>query len=73
LQFTVDRNPHKQGRFLPGTHIPVFAPNRITDARPDWIVILPWNLREEIAAALAATRVWGARMVVPIPTLEVVE
>jgi hypothetical protein len=71
LDFTVDRNPYKHGRFLPGTHIPVFPVERLREARPDFILILPWNLRSEIAEQLAYAREWGARLVVPIPRLEV--
>jgi SAM-dependent methyltransferase len=71
LPFTVDRNPHKQGRYLPGTRIPVFAPDRIDYAKPDYVLILPWNLREEIQEQLAGIREWGGRFVVPIPELEV--
>jgi 2-polyprenyl-3-methyl-5-hydroxy-6-metoxy-1,4-benzoquinol methylase len=71
VDFTVDRNPYKQGMFLPGTHIPIRSPEALDDARPDLILILPWNLKEEIAAQLAYTREWGARCVVPIPEVEV--
>ena len=67
LEFTVDRSPHKQGKFLPGTHIPILAPEVIRDARPDYVVILPWNLRDEIVNQLAWIREWGGRFVVPIP------
>jgi SAM-dependent methyltransferase len=73
LEYTVDRSPYKQGRFLPGTRIPVHAPERLGATRPDWIVILPWNLRQEIADLLQPTREWGARLVVPIPVLEVID
>ena len=59
LEFTVDRNPHKHGKFLPGTHIPIYPPDTIDETRPDYIVILPWNLQHEIAAQLAYTRDWG--------------
>ncbi len=72
IEYTVDLSPHKQGRFLPGTRIPVHAPSRLAETRPDVIVILPWNLRDEIAASLAHTRAWGAQLVVPIPTVDVV-
>ncbi|GAA5110918.1 class I SAM-dependent methyltransferase [Pseudonocardia adelaidensis] len=72
LPFTVDRNPHKHGMHLPGTHIPVRPPERLAEVRPDYILILPWNLRAEIAQQLAYTREWGARLVVPIPRLEFV-
>ena len=71
LDFTVDRNPYKQGQFLPGTHIPIKHPDALEQARPDYILILPWNLKDEIAAQLSYTREWGARCVVPIPEVEV--
>jgi SAM-dependent methyltransferase len=71
LEFTVDRNPYKQGQFLPGTHIPIRHPEALEQARPDYILILPWNLREEIMSQLFYTREWGARCVVPIPQVEV--
>ncbi len=67
LPFTVDRSPHKQGLFLPGTHIPIHPPERIAQTRPDLVVILPWNLREEIMDQLSYVREWGGRFVVPIP------
>lgn len=69
LEFTVDRNPHKQGTLLPGTRIPVRAPSAIFETRPDYVVILPWNLRSEITAVLSEIRAWGGRFVIPIPTL----
>jgi hypothetical protein len=72
LDYTVDRNPHKHGKFLPGTHIPIQPPARIAETRPDAILILPWNLRREIAAQLAYTRDWGAELYVPIPHPEAV-
>ena len=71
LEYTVDLSPHKQGRFLPGTHIPILHPDRILETKPDYVLILPWNLKEEIAAQLAYTRDWGCQLVVPIPQLEV--
>jgi SAM-dependent methyltransferase len=70
LDFTVDRNPYKQGRYTPGTHIPILDPAHLETARPDVILILPWNLRTEIVEQLRYTRTWGARLVVPIPTPE---
>ena len=73
LDYTVDRNPYKHGRFTPGTHIPIEPPERIAETRPDAIVILPWNLAKEIAAQLAYTREWGAELIVPIPTATVLE
>jgi SAM-dependent methyltransferase len=72
LPFTVDRSPHKHGLHLPGTHIPIHPPERLAEVRPDYIVILPWNLREEIVHQLDYAREWGARFVVPIPRLEVI-
>jgi hypothetical protein len=71
IEFAVDRNPFKQGRFLPGTHIPVHDVDRLAEARPDVVVILPWNLRAEISAQLEYVRDWGGRLVVPLPRLEV--
>lgn len=71
LSFTVDRNPHKWGMFLPGTHIPVYAPERLAEARPDYVLILPWNLRDEIVAQLDYVRAWGGRFVVPIPEVQI--
>jgi len=67
IEYTVDRNPHKQGRFLPGTHIPIYHPNRIQETKPDYLVILPWNLQNEIMEQLQHIREWGGRFVVPIP------
>jgi hypothetical protein len=71
LEFTVDRNPYKQGLFLPGTHIPIRHPDALEEARPDYILVLPWNLKDEIVAQLSYTGEWGARCVVPIPEVEV--
>ena len=72
LAYTVDRSPVKQGRFLPGTHIPIYTPQRLAETKPDYILVLPWNLREEISEQLAYVRSWGGRLVFPIPALEVV-
>ena len=72
IEFTVDRNPYKQGKFLPGTHIPIREPARLDEARPDYIVILPWNFKDEILAQLAHARQWGARFIVPIPEATVI-
>ncbi len=71
LDYTVDRNPYKQGKFLPGTHIPIHHPDRISQTRPDYVLILPWNLKNEIKGQLAYVRGWGGRFVVPIPRVEV--
>ena len=73
LEFTVDRNPYKHGRFLPGTHIPIYPPERIGSCRPDYILILPWNLKDEIVVQLAYTREWGAKFIVPIPVARVLD
>jgi hypothetical protein len=67
----VDRNPVKQGKFLPGTHIPIYAPERLAETRPDYVLVLPWNLREEISQQLDYVRSWGGRLVFPIPALEI--
>jgi hypothetical protein len=67
IDFTVDRNPYKQGRFLPGTRIPIHPPERLDEVRPDYIFILPWNIRDEIMEQLAHAREWGARFIVAIP------
>ncbi|HET8935699.1 MAG TPA: class I SAM-dependent methyltransferase [Polyangiales bacterium] len=72
LDFTVDRNPYKHGRFTPGTHIPILAPEALDAARPDYILILPWNVKDEIMAQLAHARAWGARFIIPIPVATVV-
>jgi C-methyltransferase C-terminal domain/Putative zinc binding domain/Methyltransferase domain len=72
LSYTVDRSQIKQGKFLPGTHIPIYPPERLAETRPDYILVLPWNLREEITEQLAYVRSWGGRLVFPIPALEVV-
>jgi len=68
LDYTVDRNPYKHGRFTPGTRIPIHDPSRIAETRPDVILILPWNLADEIGRQLAYTREWGASLIVPIPS-----
>jgi len=71
LEYTVDRNPYKHGKFLPGTHIPIFPPERISETRPDCVLILPWNLKDEIMEQLAYIRNWGGQFVVPIPDVKV--
>ncbi|MGH7176444.1 MAG: methyltransferase domain-containing protein, partial [Tepidisphaeraceae bacterium] len=71
LPFTVDRSPHKQGKFLPGTRIPICHPDRIRSARPDFVLILPWNLKDEIMEQLSYIREWGGQFVVPIPQVQV--
>lgn len=73
IDFTVDRNPHKQNRLLPGTRIPVMAPEALLQAKPDYVLILPWNLKDEIMTQMAVIRDWGGRFVLPIPSVEVVQ
>jgi C-methyltransferase C-terminal domain/Putative zinc binding domain/Methyltransferase domain len=71
VQLAVDRNPYKHGRFLPGTHIPIYPPEALREARPDYVLIMPWNLRREITEQLDYVREWGAQLVVALPSLEV--
>ena len=71
LSYTVDISPHKQGRYLPGVQIPIYAPDRIFATRPDYVLILPWNIKEEITDKMAAIRQWGGRFVIAIPKLTV--
>jgi SAM-dependent methyltransferase len=73
IDFTVDRNPYKQGKFLPGTHIPIHAPEKIDETRPDFVFILPWNFKDEIMAQMAHIRDWGGKFVVPIPEVKIYE
>jgi len=70
LPYTVDRNPYKQGRLLPGTRIPIRAPEEIARTKPGFVVILPWNIKDEVMAQMGHVRGWGGRFVVPIPKLE---
>jgi len=71
IDYTVDRSPYKQGKFTPGTRIPIYDPDRIRETRPDYLFILPWNLKDEIAAQMAYIRDWGGKFVVPIPSVAV--
>jgi hypothetical protein len=71
IEFTVDRNPHKHGLFLPGTHIPIHPVERLAEWQPDYVVIMPWNLRDEITAQLSYVRNWSGRFVVSLPKLEI--
>ena len=71
IEYTVDRSPYKQGLFLPGSRLPIHAPERILADRPDYVLLLPWNLRDEIAGQMSAVRAWGGKFVVPIPQLTV--
>jgi len=71
LDYTVDRNPYKHGRFTPGTHIPIHPPEKILETRPDYVLILPWNLKDEIIEQMSAVQAWGGQFVVPIPDVKV--
>jgi len=71
LDYTVDRSNYKQGKFLPGTHIPIYPPERIRETRPDFVLILPWNLKDEIMQQLSYIREWGGQFVLPIPEVRV--
>jgi hypothetical protein len=71
IAYAVDRNPHKQGHFLPGTHLPVYAPERIVETRPDYVLILPWNLKDEIVQQMRHIDSWGGKFAIPIPELKV--
>lgn len=71
IEFVADRNPHKQNKFLPGTHIPVVSPEHLMQARPDYVLILPWNLSAEIRQQLAGIKSWGGRFVTPVPLARV--
>lgn len=73
IDYTVDRNPHKWGMFLPGTHVPIFPPEHLAETRPDYILILPWNLADEITQQLSYTHDWGAQFIVPIPEARVLQ
>ncbi|MCX6989949.1 MAG: class I SAM-dependent methyltransferase [Chlamydiae bacterium] len=72
LDYTVDLSPHKQGLYLPGTHIPIYAPEKIRETRPDFILILPWNLKHEIMQQMSYIKEWNAKWIVPIPNVEVI-
>lgn len=71
VDYAVDRNPYKHGRFTPGTRIPIFPPEKIAETRPDYVLVLPWNLVDEIRSQLAYIRDWGGKFVVPIPEARV--
>lgn len=71
IEYTVDRSPHKQGMFLPGTRIPILHPDKIAESKPDYLLILPWNLKEEIMEQMSCIREWGGKFVVPIPEVQV--
>ena len=71
LEFTVDRSPHKAGKLLPGSRIPILQPHAILERRPDYVLILPWNLQDEVMEQMAEVRGWGGRFVTPIPTVRI--
>jgi SAM-dependent methyltransferase len=71
IEYTLDRSPHKQGQYLPGTHIPIYHPDKIKETKPDYLVILPWNLKEEIMEQMSYIREWGGKFVTLIPEPEV--
>jgi hypothetical protein len=71
LDYTVDRSPHKQCQFLPGTHIPIHHPDKIKETKPDYLLILPWNLKDEIMEQMKCIRSWGGKFVVPIPEVQI--
>jgi hypothetical protein len=73
LDFTVDRNPYKHGRYTPGMHVPIYPISAIDEAQPDYLLILPWNLKSEIVAQMRHVGAWGCKMVVPIPNVEVID
>ena len=71
ITYTVDRSPHKQGLFLPGSHLPIKSPKNILETKPDYIIILAWNLKDEIMQQMKDIRAWGGKFVVPIPELKI--
>jgi SAM-dependent methyltransferase len=71
LDYTVDRNPYKQGKFLPGTHIPIYHPDKILETQPDYVLILPWNFKDEIMRQMSFIQTWGGKFVVPIPEVNI--
>ena len=73
VDFVVDQNPAKQNRYLPGTHIPVFEPDKIDEVKPDYLLILPWNIKDEIVGKMNHIRQWGGKFIVPIPKVEILE
>lgn len=72
IGYTVDRNPHKQSRYLPGSHIPIFSPEKVKETRPDYLFILPWNLKDEIMEQMNHIREWDGKFVIPIPRVQVI-
>ena len=73
IEYTVDKNPHKQNLFLPGTHIPIYSPEKIRSTKPDYVLILPWNLKDEIIEQMNFIRDWNGKFVVLIPEVEIID
>ena len=73
LDFTVDRNPYKHGRFTPGMHIPIYPVEAIAEAKPDYILILPWNLKNEIVRQMQFVKDWGGKFIIPIPQVSIID
>lgn len=73
IDYDCDRNPYKQGRFAPGTHIPIVSPDRIRETRPDYVLLLPWNLKNELMDQLSYIREWGGKFIIPIPEAQIIE
>ena len=73
IDYTVDKNPNKQNLFLPGTHIPIFSPEKIKETKPDFILVLPWNLQDEILNELNYVKSWGCQFIIPIPEVKVLQ
>ena len=71
VDYVVDKSPHKQNHFMPGVHIPIHSPEKVFDTKPDYLLILPWNLKKEISEQMAGIRAWGGQFVVPIPEVQV--
>ncbi len=72
ISFTVDRNPYKQGKYLPGTHIPILDPDKIKETKPEYVFVMPWNIKDEIIQQLEFIREWGGKFIIPIPEIEVI-
>ena len=72
IEYTVDKNPHKQNLFLPGSHIPIFSPDKIQETKPDYVLILPWNLKDEIIEQMNYINNWGGKFVIPIPKVSII-
>ena len=71
LDYTVDRNPHKQGCYLPGSRIPIYHPDKIKETKPDYVLILPWNIKDEVIQQMSYIREWGGRFIIPIPRVKI--